>query len=559
MFARRLERSPPQLDVFRRGATADEKNMMEGLDCVLGSGPAAAACAYELLKAGRNIIMIDPGRRLADDRAALVEEFRTNSDPEAFVARMRRLRRNLPAELQSKKLPFSSPYVYEDVDRLLPAEIRGAQVARSLAAGGLSAMWGATVMPLSARSFRKWPITLEEMAPFYSNVAEIMDVPCVHDDLEKTYPNFGDAAPLALSEQGAQLMASLLNNRRRLGENGVTFGRCRSAVGPTYAVNGTGCVYCGLCMYGCPYRAIFNSEYVVERLNARPNFSRRSGWIAEGFEEKEFGVAVRLRHIDDEIMDTLNCERLFVACGAATSLRLVATAMKWFGETFHLMDTQLVIIPAFLQHRSRTGAVPRANALGQVFVEIDDPGICDELIHLQIYGFDPFVADLLRARWGKLFPGEKFLQPLFDRLMLVMGYLPGQISGKVAFRAKPPLQGAKGLAPVTYNGVANVRTLPAVRRIGSKLKALRREFGWWPVFSLAEMPEPGASNHLAGGLPMRAAPGPRETDRVGRPDGLRRVHVVDGACFSDVPGEPPTYTIMANAARIAAESIHVKL
>ena len=532
--------------------------MTEGLDCVLGSGPAAAACAHQLLKAGRNIIMIDPGRQLADDRAALVEEFRRNFDPESFVARMRRLRRNLPAALQSKKLPFSSPHVYEDVDRLLPAEIRGAQVTRSLAVGGLSAMWGAAVMPMSARSFRKWPITPDGMAPFYRSVAEIMDVPCVHDDLEKTYPNFGNAAPLALSVQGAQLMASLLNNRQRLAENGLTFGRCRSAVGATYAVNGTGCVYCGLCMYGCPYRAIFNSEYVVERLNARPNFSRRSGWIAEGFEEKEFGVAVRLRHMGDGIMDTVNCERLFVACGAATSLRLVSTAMKWFDETFHLMDTQLVTIPAFLRHRNRTGAVPRANAIAQVFVKIDDPEICDELIHLHIYGFNPFVADVLRARLRKLFPGEKFLQPLFDRLMVIMGFLPGQISGKVALRTKSPPQGT-GLAPAIYTGEPNARTLPAVRRIGSKLKALRREFGWWPVISLAETPEPGTSNHLAGGLPMRAAPGPRETDRVGRPDGLRRVHVVDGACFSDVPGEPPTYTIMANAARIAAESIHVKL
>jgi hypothetical protein len=31
------------------------------------------------------------------------------------------------------------------------------------------------------------------------------------------------------------------------------------------------------------------------------------------------------------------------------------------------------------------------------------------------------------------------------------------------------------------------------------------------------------------------------------------VHVVDAACFSDLPSEHLTYTIMANAARIARQ------
>src|SRR5262249_152595 len=46
------------------------------VDCVLGSGPAAVACASELLKSGRNVMMVNPGRQLAPDRRALVEDFR---------------------------------------------------------------------------------------------------------------------------------------------------------------------------------------------------------------------------------------------------------------------------------------------------------------------------------------------------------------------------------------------------------------------------------------------------------------------------------------------------
>jgi choline dehydrogenase-like flavoprotein len=103
-------------------------------------------------------------------------------------------------------------------------------------------------------------------------------------------------------------------------------------------------------------------------------------------------------------------------------------------------------------------------------------------------------------------------------------------------------------------GEKNPRTAGAVGKIKAKLKAYRKDFGFCPLTAFAEVPDPGASNHLAGGLPMRANPGVYESDRLGRPYGLKRVHVVDAAIFPGLPGEHLTYTIMANAARIAAQS-----
>jgi len=527
---------------------------MTACDCVLGAGPAAAACAHQLLKAGRKVVLIDPGRNLPPERKALIEEFRENPDPYEFVARMRALQAKLPGSLRTRRLPFASSHVFDDVDRLLPAETRNATVLRTLASGGLSAMWGATVMPFSARSFRNWPVTLEEMAPFYRSVAEIMDVPHVEDELGKFYPNFGDAAPLALSQQGAQLMANLLNHKQQLAARGMTIGRCRSAVGSLYTNNGVGCVYCGLCMYGCPHRAIFSADYAIEHLVARACFTRRCGWIAEHFEEQDARVSIRLREIMSGKTEIFECEHLFVACGAATTLHLTASSLKWFDETLYLSDTQLVAIPALLNHRTELGPLPQANVLGQVFVELDDPNICDELIHLQIYGFQPFIADVLRARWGIFYPGDALLRPLFDRFMLVMGYLPGQLSGKVALCVKAPAKDHIGLPPATFIGSTNIRTQTAAQHIRVTLKSLRREFGWRPLLSRMEIPEPGFSNHLAGGLPMGKVPGPRESDILGRPAGLRRVHIADGASFPDLPGEHLTYTIMANAARIASQT-----
>lgn len=523
------------------------------MDIVLGSGPAAVACTRELLRAGRKVLMVDPGRSLPPASQELAADFRNNPEPRSYLEKLRGMRAALPKGMRDKKLPFSSPHVYEGIDRFLPLRADNAHIARSLASGGLSAIWGATVMPMTARSFRNWPVTQDDMAPFYRRAAEIIDIPNPHDDLETLYPHYGDAPPLALSPHGAQLMAALLNNKQALNDAGILFGRCRSAVGKRYANNGEGCVYCGFCMYGCPYKTIFNADYVLDDLKTNPDFSCKTGWIAERFTETTDGVSVYLRHQENGRTETITSERLFVACGAATSLRLVADACRWYDRRFTLLDTQRVSIPLLLKRSTGEGLIPRTNTLGQVFIEIDDPEICYELIHVQIYGYNPFIFDMLAAKLGRLPLPEKLLQPLFSRLMFAMTYLPSQISGSISVAIKPPEDG-KGMPTASYTGVENPRTVAAVAKLKNKLWRQRQNLGLIPVLPGTEIAQPGVSVHLAGGLPMRRNPGPGESDILGRPFGMQNVHVVDGACFSDLPGEHLTYTIMANAARIGAQS-----
>jgi choline dehydrogenase-like flavoprotein len=53
---------------------------------------------------------------------------------------------------------------------------------------------------------------------------------------------------------------------------------------------------------------------------------------------------------------------------------------------------------------------------------------------------------------------------------------------------------------------------------------------------------------------MRRDPGARESDLLGRPMGLARVHLIDASVFPTIPATNITLTLMANAHRIAAAS-----
>jgi choline dehydrogenase-like flavoprotein len=64
---------------------------------------------------------------------------------------------------------------------------------------------------------------------------------------------------------------------------------------------------------------------------------------------------------------------------------------------------------------------------------------------------------------------------------------------------------------------------------------------------------PGRSFHFGGSFPMRKRPKRGESDTLGRPVGLQRVHVIDASVFPSIAATTITFTIMANAYRIGAE------
>ena len=56
----------------------------------------------------------------------------------------------------------------------------------------------------------------------------------------------------------------------------------------------------------------------------------------------------------------------------------------------------------------------------------------------------------------------------------------------------------------------------------------------------------------AAAFPMRASPAAFESDLLGRPHGFTRVHAVDATVFPTIPSTTITFTVMANAHRIAS-------
>jgi hypothetical protein len=86
----------------------------------------------------------------------------------------------------------------------------------------------------------------------------------------------------------------------------------------------------------------------------------------------------------------------------------------------------------------------------------------------------------------------------------------------------------------------------------SHVLGLFRELGYLGALGLCRRLTPGNSCRYAGALPMTTTPvGPYQTDRDGLLSRTQGVYVADAANFTVLPSNSHSFTMMANAMRIA--------
>src|SRR5262249_13106955 len=116
---------------------------------VVGSGPAGVACALALIRRGLAVTMLDAGEHPEPHLQAAVARLGARPPAEWDPADVAQVRR--PTEARGRTIPlkaaFGSVFPYREVARRLTIERRGVDASPSFARGGLSNVWGATVLP----------------------------------------------------------------------------------------------------------------------------------------------------------------------------------------------------------------------------------------------------------------------------------------------------------------------------------------------------------------------------------------------------------------------------
>jgi choline dehydrogenase-like flavoprotein len=515
---------------------------------VIGSGPAGAAAARALCDAGVNVTVLDAGDRIEPGRMDLFDAL-ARSEPDRWPLELvRRARGAFPVDIKHvpRKPAFGSLFLYADDDPDLPLVCDNANVLSSLAYGGLSNAWGASILPFRQPDIEDWPISLDDLKSHYEAVLRFVPIAAERDELSEILPLYTDApGALRRGPQAEMVLGHLRLHAPALRAAGFTFGASRLAVEAS-AGDPRRCRHSGMCLYGCPYGSVYNAAHTLDALVRAGRVDYRGGVYVDRLTEAGDSVVIDF-HERRRPAETgrLTASRVFVACGAISSTRLMLESMGRAQLTRRLRDSLYFMIPMVTSRAAPVSAATQGNTLAQVFVELEDPRISEHTVHLQIYGYNDIMLSALAKRLP-LGPArlERVLRPVLERLVFIQGFLHSADSPGLTFACDAG--GVRVVGDEMAAGAARVRRL--VRRLAIKGRLL----GMAPVPGLLHLEHPGKSNHMGGSLPMRRDPGELETDVLGRVPNWSRVHVVDASTFPSFPATTVTISIMANAHRIAA-------
>lgn len=505
-------------------------------DLVIGSGPAGISAATALLARGRRVTLLDGGR-LPEAEALARRDALAVLDPADWSAGQRDAWQapqfHAPAG-QVRRL--GSDFAMEPPAATFGDAPGGFALRASRAAGGLSNLWGGAVLPWRQADIADWPVSADDLAPHYRAVAGFMPVAGRRDDLAAVFAAFDLAghAAIAPSPQAATLLDRLAALRDPLAARGVTAGAARQAVG-------AGCRLCGMCLHGCPYGLIWSARQTLERLRIDPGFSYRPGAVVRRFAETAAGVSLTLAD-----GSTLGGARAFLGAGVLETARILLASIPGRGELL-MKDSQHAFLPLIQRWRNRQHPDRgRFHTLPQVFLEIDSAAVSPRLVHAQIYTWNEYYARDLIANYGHgLALAQPLLSALARRLIVAQVFLHSDHSARIGLRLA-----ADGR--LLARPEANPDTGRVLKAATGHLAAALGPAGLTALRFASRPGAPGSSFHAGATVPMAATGLPGTSDVLGRPRGLGRVHLIDASVLPAIPATTITFSVMANAHRIAA-------
>jgi len=225
--------------------------------CVIGSGAAGGTLAAELTRRGARVALIEAGKYRDPSK------LRTHSWPYDQVQAV------VPDVTASAA---REPVTYEG-DSI--------SVSRGRVIGGRTTHWNAVSLRFSAADFREWsvngieedwPISYDEMAPYYDRAEELMVVCGTRENME-VLPDGRFIRPLPL-----RCSESILGRAAK--KFGARVIPVRKALATEAGHGRAACHYCGHCMQGCGVSAIFNTaEHMIPRAQRTGRLTLRSGWM----------------------------------------------------------------------------------------------------------------------------------------------------------------------------------------------------------------------------------------------------------------------------------------
>jgi choline dehydrogenase-like flavoprotein len=507
---------------------------------IAGSGPAGTFSAHGLK--GKKVLMLDGGQLPEQDIQA--ENFfdlwkDDNRDFNKFIGKNFESLHNVDNEYLMPKL--KSPlmkFITNHREEATEIESDNFYGVTTLAKGGLSNAWGAHVYRFNDEEWKGSPVKYQELKFFYDKVAEEIGVSGTKDDLA---PFIGDdeqtMKPLELSPFCRRLKKRYQSRSTSFNDKGIYIGHPRVAILTENVKNRPAYQYNNLEFFKSTEESIYTTTYTLNKIIERRELEYRGGFIVKSFKEVNDEVEVRALNLKTKETVTFRSKKFILACGTLGTSKIVLNSFGDHETKLPILDNLISYIP-LLDPFLVGSALQKRSHSSQLNLVFDDK---EEKYFGTFYGITGiFRSDLLTDFPFPLKSNIAALKYLLSAINVLQLWYPdkGSKSNYIQLLDNKKLK-------VNYSDKGDLG------RVESKLVKNFIKKGYLSASFLCKYPTPGNSFHYSGTLPMKESPKKYQVSTQGKLFGTKSVFIADGSCLSPLPSKNLTFTIMANALRIA--------
>lgn len=527
---------------------------------IVGSGPSGVHFALSVLKKGHRVIMLDVGETTSSNisvqhsfsqlKVELPDpvEYFLGKDYEAVI--YPGTKGEYYGFPPSKRFVFTAPPQHR-------VESKGFSPLLSFARGGLAEAWTGGVYPFNEEEMRPFPFSYTEMRSSYDEIARRIGVSGVQDDLAAVMPMHSYLQePLSLDQHSQNLLEKYQKRRDWFKEHlNCVMGRARMAVLSQDLDNRHACNYRGRCLWGCPRGSFYTPSFTLQECSRYASFQYLPGHFVCHFEADRDG---RISHVVAESLKTntikkFDVDTLVLAAGALSTSRIFLESWRRHTGAIirltGLMDNQQIFIP--FVNRDLIGKPYQDESYQYHQIAF---GILGDSPERYLHGLITTLKTALVHPLIQRTPTDlRFAVFMFKYLHAALGLVNLNLSNTRRVENYVTLghhrQGEVSDLQIQYEPASNhARRVEAatqeVKRVLRHLKCIV------PPGQVHVRPM-GASVHYSGTLPMSSEKEPLTVSPNCQSHDFENLYIVDGSTFPVLPAKNLTFTLMANAARVA--------
>ncbi len=528
---------------------------------IVGSGASSVHFALSVLQKGYEVTMLDvgynkpeaiyPEKNIVDLKSSLNDpvEYFLGKDFEAFISP--------EFEEEYYGIPPNKGYVLNEPQQF-KYSTSGFDPLFSFARGGLAEVWTGGIYPLNEDELSDFPFSMRELMPYYNTVADRVGINGLQDDMHRFLPWHDNMMePLELDRHSRMLLSKYNHKKDLLNNMGFHMGRSRVATLSRDKGARKACSYCCRCLWGCPNGAFYTPSLTLKECEKYSNFKYVSGMYVKHFKYDGHNniSSVIAESVIDSSPHEFPVDKLVLGAGTISSSKIFMESIyRKTGEIIRLnglMDNRQILAPfvnmkmigksfdseSYQYHQLAFG-IETEHAKEHIHGQITT--LKSALIHPIIKSL-PFDMKTSLFAFGNLHSALGILNFNFHDFRRENNYLSLNIDEDQS----------RSALVISYESIHGENTI-----LDNAMKTVKKAFlrlGCIFPLKLAHIRPMGASVHYAGTIPMSEGIAPYTASKNCRSNDFSNLYFVDGTTFPFLPAKQLTFTMMANAVRVAEE------